>query len=255
MSVASDASLALPRILCLHGGGTSADIFQLQCRAIIRRLGSTFRFVFVNGPFTSQPHPGILPFFGDFGPFYRWLRWDGDHEHDADAEEKILSTCQAAMDSDPGTAPFVAVLGFSQGGKIAASLLWAQEKVHGGEGPFKFGVIMAGRAPTVVLDKDKKLPHIPHMADVGEVSSEFADWAPSSQGEHSISIPTLHVHGLKDPGTELHRLMAQRYCEEGTARVIEWDGDHRLPIKPDDVDRLARQILELAEEAEVLGDS
>lgn len=246
------ASLSLPRILCLHGGGTSAEIFQLQCRAIIRRLADTFRFVFVDAPFLSQPHPAIIPYFGENGPFYRWLRWDGDQKHDADAERKVLRQLQWAMNEDEGTGEWVAVLGFSQGAKIAASLLWAQEKVNGGKGPWKFGVIMAGRAPVVVLDPEKKLPPVPHTADISQMSTEFTDWAPNNKGEHALSIPTLHVHGTQDPAQDLHQKLADDYCKDGTARVVEWDGGHRLPILPADVEKVTTIMLELARETGVI---
>jgi len=251
----SDASLALPRILCLHGGGTSADIFMLQCRGIIKRLENTFRFVFVNAPFLSKPHPDIVPYFGDHGPFYRWLRWDGDQQQDEDAANKVLHELNKAMREDEGRGEWVAILGFSQGAKIAASVLWAQEKVPGAEGPFKFGVIMAGRAPIVVLDPEGKMPHVPYMADIGQMSIEFSDWAPNNQGEHALSIPTLHVHGLQDPSVDMHRKMADDYCKDGTARSIEWDGGHRLPIMPKDVDDVAQQMLALAKQTGVLSDS
>lgn len=250
--MASDDSLALPRILCLHGGGTSGDVFQLQSRAVIKHLGSTFRFVFIDAPFYSDPHPDIVPYFGELAPFYRWLRWEGGHAHDADAESKILDRCRQAMDSDPGSGDWVAVMGFSQGAKIAASLLWAQEHVHGGQGPFKFGVIIAGRAPIVVLDPLKKLPPVPYTADANQMSVESTDFAPDNKGAHAISIPTVHVHGLQDPGMDLHRLMADKYCKDGTAHSIEWDGGHRLPIRPDDVERVVGQILGVAKDTGVV---
>ncbi|KFH48573.1 Rhodanese-like domain-containing protein-like protein [Hapsidospora chrysogenum ATCC 11550] len=243
-----NASLPLPRILCLHGGGTSANIFKLQCRGIIKRLGSTFRFVFVDGPWRSQPHPAIVPFFGDEGPFYRWMRWDGEHEQDEDAENKVLSTCLRAMDEDRGTGPWVGILGFSQGAKIAASILWAQEKIHGGEGPFRFGVIMAGRAPIVRLDPEGKVGAVPYTADISQMSSDVTDWAQDNRGEHAISIPTLHVHGTQDPAMDLHQLMSRNYCKDGTATVIEWEGGHRLPIRTDDVEAVAKRMLQLARE-------
>lgn len=247
------ASLNLPRILCLHGGGTSAEIFEVQARGIIRALAGTFRFVFVDAPFLSKPHPDIIPFFGDHGPFYRWLRWDGDAGHNTDEERKILGQLQWAMDEDEGTGEWVAVLGFSQGAKIAASLLWAQEKVNDGQGPYRFGVIMAGRAPVVILDPKKKLGRtIPHTAGISELSNDFRDWAPDNTGEHALSIPTLHVHGLKDPGQPLHQRLAKDYCKDGTARVIEWDGGHRLPIQPEDVDKVVQQMLELGRETGVI---
>lgn len=247
------ASLALPRILCLHGGGVSAEIFQTQCRGIISRLASTFRLVFVDGPFPSEPHPAIVPVFGDCGPFWRWLRWNSDDEQDVDAEAMIMKQLQTAMDEDPGTGDWVGILGFSQGAKIAASVLWAQEKLKESKGPFKFGVIMAGRAPIVVIDPEKKLSApVPHTAGIGEMSTDFTDWAPDSNGEHALSIPTLHVHGTQDPGIDLHRAMAKNYCKKGTTREVEWDGGHRLPIRTVDVELVVGYMLDMAEETGAL---
>lgn len=252
MAPGIDATLHLPRILCLHGGGTSADIFQVQCRGIIKSLATTFRFVFVNGPFNSVPHPAIVPFFGQNGPFYRWLRWEEDHELDPDAARIILESVKAGMDGDEGDGPWVAVMGFSQGAKVAASMLWANEKIKAGLGdPFRFGVIIAGRAPIVVLDPDDATPPVPHTAGASDLSSAFDGWPTDNKGEHAISTPTLHVHGLQDPGMELHRVMANMYCKDGTAKVVEWDGDHRLPIRPDDVQLVVKEMLVLARDTGV----
>ena len=40
----SASNLALPRLLCLHGGGTNARIFYSQTRALRAQLRSQFRF-------------------------------------------------------------------------------------------------------------------------------------------------------------------------------------------------------------------
>lgn len=244
--------LRLPRVLCLHGGGTSADILQVQMRAVSHRLRYTFRFVYVDGPFKSNPHPAIVPFFGDFGPFYRWIRWEESDPHDDRAAAKIRDCIRDAMDKDPGTGDFVGVLGFSQGAKIAASLLWAQEKVYGGEGPFKFGVIMAGRAPIVVLDPEAKLPETKHTVTPNEMSDYYVELPETNEGEHVVSTPTLHVHGLQDHGLEKHRNLVKFYHKTGTFKVVEWDGDHRLPIKADDVERVAKEWIKMAIDAGVL---
>ncbi|CAG9949106.1 unnamed protein product [Clonostachys rosea f. rosea IK726] len=241
--------LSLPRILCLHGGGTSAEVFEIQCRIIIRQLQNRCRLVFVNGPWTSHAHPAILPYFADLGPFYRWLRWNDDDPFDPQGEEKILAAIEKAMKEDPGRGDFVGVLGFSQGAKIAGSLLWAQEKSPKPRTSFKFGVILAGRAPYVVLDPEKQLPAVAHVADIGQQSIDFKDWAPTNEGEHVLSLPTLHVHGLKDPGLEEHRVLLKNYCKTGTTRLIEWDGDHRVPIQADIVTKLVGYITEMAHEA------
>lgn len=154
------------------------------------------------------------------------------------------------MRDDEGTGPYVGVLGFSQGAKIAASLLWRQENIA--PGPFKFGVIIAGRAPVVLLDPEGTVGEVKHTADVGQISTEFRDWAPDCHGEHAISTPTLHVHGLQDPGMDLHRLLAEDYCHTGTARIVDWDGGHRLPVRAEDVKRVVDGLLDVAKEGGVL---
>lgn len=244
--------LGLPRILCLHGGGTSAEIFQIQCRAIIKRLKGIFRLVFVDAPFTSIPHPGIVPYFGDDGTFYRWLRWNHDEPIDNFAEAKILDCIETVMRTDKGTGDWVGVMGFSQGAKMASSLLWSQEKLRGTDGPFKFGVFMAGRAPVVVLDPDQTLPKTRYTAHIDEISTAFQDWAPNNDGPHALATPTLHVHGLQDPGLDMHRALLKDYCKTGTTRLVEWDGGHRLPIQAADVEKVAAGILAMASETNVI---
>ncbi|POR32514.1 Esterase LovG, partial [Tolypocladium paradoxum] len=155
-------------------------------------------------------------------------------------------------DDDAGAGAWVGVLGFSQGAKVAASLLWAQERLRAGEedqepllARFKFGVVMAGSPPVVQLDA--RVPAPRHVADAAHLSLAFEDWPASGDGEHALGIPTVHVHGLLDPGLEWHRRLLETYCRRGTARLVEWQGGHRLPIKTNDVEAVATQILELAE--------
>lgn len=268
---------SLPRILCLHGGGVNAKVFRIQCRTIIARLESRFRFVFVDAPFPSPAHEAVVAFFGDMGPFYRWLRFEDNHPpvHGPDAAQLILDRCRAAMDADPGSGPWAAVLGFSQGAKIAASLLWAQQRqqhqqtvsVSNGDtgsappsatpllpgAEFRFGVLMAGSAPIVVLDPAASPAQIPqHVADAGQLSLVFSDWPTSPEGEHVVSLPTLHVHGLQDPGIDRHKRLLETYCKPGTTRLVEWDGNHRLPIKTADVDKVADEIIRLARQTGIL---
>jgi predicted esterase len=174
----------LPRILCLHGGGVNAEVFELQCRAIIARLRPYFRLVFVNGPLPCAPHEKIVAVYGDQGPFFRWMPWlDAHSDVDDDAAaETIMRTCLDAMKRDSAahsaTGDWVGVLGFSQGAKIAASLLFAQEKaVKNGLDPltsFRFGVIMAGSPPVVRLDT--RLPKMPHVGGAGHITVETTPW-------------------------------------------------------------------------------
>src|ERR1700722_18740540 len=68
-----DPTLHLPRILCLHGGGTNARIFRAQCRVIRAHLISLSRLVFAEAPFPSPPGPDVESVYGDWGPFRSWL--------------------------------------------------------------------------------------------------------------------------------------------------------------------------------------
>ena len=63
----------------------------------------------------------------------------------------------------------------------------------------------------------------------------------------SILQQTIHVHGQRDQGLELHRHLYDKYCDEG-ARLTEWDGEHRVPIKTRDVASVVQQILSVAKE-------
>ncbi|KFA51437.1 hypothetical protein S40293_03253 [Stachybotrys chartarum IBT 40293] len=250
------ANLSLPRILCLHGGGVNARVFELQCRAIIARLGAQFRFVFVDGPFPCQPHPAILAVYGEMGPFYRWLRWLPDQSaaaNDEAAAALIREQVLGGMRADRGTGPWVGVLGFSQGAKIAASLLWAQQRVRAlGLGApltdFRFGVLMAGSPPVVNLDP--RLPHTAGTTTAARLAFDFDDWPERNVGDHVVHAQTLHVHGLRDPDVDRHRQFMRLYFRGGTVRVVEWDGDHRLPIKTVDVEAIAQEIEDMADESQ-----
>ncbi|KAK3998246.1 serine hydrolase FSH [Cladorrhinum sp. PSN332] len=256
-------TLHLPRILCLHGGGTNSDVFRAQMRGFMSRtLIPHFRLVFANGPYECPPHPAIVQVYGDYAPFYRWLRWKEDHDavdaHQCSAQ--ILTQIKRAMDDDDGYGDWVGVLGFSQGAKIAASLLWLQERnvFQGipflGRGVrFKFGILMAGSAPVVMLDPTGDCGETPrHVETADNLSLAFTDWPAFNHGEHVVSLPTLHVHGLLDEGIARHRKLLKLYCKPGTARVVEWMGDHRLPIKSTDVAMVTNEMLEMAKETGVL---
>ncbi|KND87711.1 Esterase LovG [Tolypocladium ophioglossoides CBS 100239] len=251
-STADATACALPRILCLHGGGVNATVFRMQCRALIARLGPSLRLVFADAPFATDPHEAIVGVYGDHGPFFRWLRWQAAHPEleSGDVAARIVAACRRAMDDDAGCGAWVGVLGFSQGAKIAASLLWAQERLAADEQPpllarFRFGVLMAGSPPVVRLDA--RVPPARHVADAAHLSLAFDDWPEGSAGPHALGIPTVHVHGLLDPGLERHRRLLESYARPGTARLVEWQGSHRLPIKTRDVEAVATQILQLAE--------
>ena len=259
----ADRTLHLPRILCLHGGGTNARIFHAQCRALRARLQTKFRFCFVDAPFICQTSgPDVTRVYKHLGPFRRWLRWEPGHPEidDRIAVKAIEAHLEAAIKEDDrrgATGEWVGLLGFSQGAKMCASLLLRQQ-VRTDKGfskqdvgsNYRFAVLLAGRAPLVSLDTDLiDSPRLCHASQLGGTEFPFHGLI---RDEHLLRLPTLHVHGLRDPGLELHRQMLDEYCEEESARLVEWDGDHRVPIKSHDVTLLVDRILCIARETGVL---
>src|SRR5687768_3374729 len=95
-------SKPLPRLLCLHGGGVNAAIFEAQARSLIRHFQHAFRLVWAYGPFLCDPHPDVIHVYGTYGPFRRWLRWLPTHpETDADScIEEIGYSIRTAMEDD-----------------------------------------------------------------------------------------------------------------------------------------------------------
>lgn len=250
-----DSTLHMPRILCLHGGGTNARIFRAQCRTLIAQLKSEYRLVFAQGPFDSWAGSDVLSVYSKWGPFRRWLRW---RPYDPiirpeDAVDEINKQIEESMRQDDmlgATGEWIALLGFSQGAKVSASLLYRQQvreellgKNRAGTN-FRFGILIAGRGPFVSLDSDLMLS--PPLPDASQITDyENAGRKTSFKNSHVLRIPTLHVHGLRDEGIDFHRQLFRDLCDERSRTLVEWDGAHRLPLKFKDVSPVANQIREL----------
>ncbi|KAL4802417.1 serine hydrolase FSH [Aspergillus unguis] len=240
--------LHLPRILCLHGGGTNAVIFRMQCRVLEKRLGSSFRLVYAQAPFTTtKPGPDVTSVYKDFAPFRSWLRDDQipgtwTSRDVATAIDASLALAMAADDAKGATGDWVGLLGFSQGAKVAASILYRQQRC--GITNFDFAVLFAGRGPLVWLMPDLPLPH--GLVDANTPFTQSPPpWLTVGSDENILRLPTVHVHGLRDPGLEHHRDLLHEYCGQ-EAMLVEWEGDHRMPIKSRDVETIVQQIHRLA---------
>jgi pimeloyl-ACP methyl ester carboxylesterase len=259
-TASANPTLHLPRLLCLHGGGVNGEVFQLQARALIAALQNTFRLVFADGPFLCNPGPGIVPVYADFGPFRRWLRWLPEHPEidSASAIDEIWFNINDAMDADDragATGEWVGLAGFSQGGKLSACLLYEQQVREQSEGRdekrphWRFAILLAARAPLVSLrpetDSNKAL------VTPAEISEGFES-VDVDDDSHMIKLPTVHVHGLQDPGLHLHQRLLNQYCDPAATTLVEWDGTHRVPIKKADVAKVTEAIFDVAKRTGVL---
>ncbi|KAK2059494.1 oxidoreductase [Colletotrichum caudatum] len=200
-----------PKILCLHGGGASAMIFQIQLIRLSRVLEPQFEFVFLDGPIEGEPGPGVLPVFEGCGPYRRWVMDDPSLA----AEEAQLQK-ETAMELlkvyVQQTGPYVGLMGFSQGARAAASLLLEQQRQ-----PFVpyslFGVFLCGTYPPFVPDDDK------------------------------IEAPTVHAVGLFDPWKPASEELIELCSEQSTRQVVRFPGGHHLPNAPDTIQNIAAMVI------------
>ena len=216
--------MSLPDILCLHGSGVNATVFKFQTQVFRNLLSKTFDFVFLDAPFERAAGDGVLPFFDGCEPFFRWKSKSDDNiftHEEVEPEVKKLIEKTLKMGDD-----WVGILGFSQGGRLAAGLLAEQERreeeTGEGEGEgFKFGVFLM-------------TPNPPMTELVYEDS-----------GIEKIRVPSVNIVGKQDKWYELSKTMHAEYFEDESAKLVEFDIGHRLPNEPKDVLSIVREILRL----------
>ena len=210
----------LPRLLCLHGGGTSALIFKIQTRRLQWALRSLFKFVFVDGPFESGPGPGVLPAFAGCEPYFAWLKPNSPTpEQD---QMRVRQALKKAIKEDGGE--FVGLVGFSQGARLTAGLLADQVEGNAPEGIplWKFGVMLCGSFPPLSIS----LARSP-SAKPSQGVDEHGETREPDQDE-IIHVPSVLVRGTLDPHCEKGRRLV-KYFDPETANVLVFKMGHHLP--------------------------
>lgn len=203
-------------------------------------------------------HPDLVPVYGGMGTCYRWSPWlqgQGEMDNDTAAAEieYAMKTAMKTDDTNGGKGEWVGLLGFSQGANISISVLFENElrKEESKEkgtifypfagGDWKFGVILAGRGPPKCLGELTKGNK--YFQGAGDVAHEHLDTLDSP---YRLKAPTVHLHGLRDPGLEQHRELYRDYCTTNNAVLLEWDEAHRVPFRPIDVKRVVEETLKIA---------
>ncbi|KAI9675994.1 MAG: hypothetical protein M1817_000737 [Caeruleum heppii] len=128
------------RILCLHGMGVNAAIFASQTAPFRSLLPNDYDFHFIDGPFESESAPGIESFY----PNQRYLCW-----YDTPTTAKVAAAHRHVLSIIDRDGPFEAVMGFSQGAALAASMIIHHQLAHGTETPplFRAAVFMCSPIP------------------------------------------------------------------------------------------------------------
>lgn len=159
------------------------------------------------------------------------------------------------MVTDGGTGEWIGILGFSQGARMAFSTLLEnqlrrEERIMGSFAgvDWRFGVLIAGSGPPFCLSERSRgregFASFTKLVEKNEVVEKDVEIGGTYE-EKRLCIPTIHVHGLRDEGLTSYRELLERYTVRKYATLVEWDGDHRLPIQSRDVKRFTETINEL----------
>jgi len=223
-----------PLILCVHGGGTSGAIFHAQLRNIRSRLQEDYEFIFVNAPREGPAGPGVLPLFANSGPYYWWFGtgWNrstkpgsrpGSSDELDGASLMESSVIQSLTSQGRTPEDVVGLLSFSEGALASTLLLWrislTSRRDYIGQPSawqrLRFAVLLCPG----------------YRSDVVQLV-----------GPESIQIPSVQLHGLRDPLLPGSRELMQCYRDDGTTQLVEFDGGHHVPTAAVDLDRLVAAI-------------
>lgn len=259
------------RILCLHGKGTSARIFQSQTTSLRRRLEQisedlTFEFDFVDGPLPSAPAPDTPSFYEP--PYYAF--------YEGNSITGIRESHQWLSDILDQRGPYDGVLTFSQGCALISSYMLYQQWYEPEENaPFKFALFICGGVPITVL-KDLGVPVSKEVENLDSATklqllekttcevtkdrwqlTDYANVVRRAQfdsddcfglnlnkipPELKIRIPTVHVYGRKDPRLPASVQLAG-LCDPYIRTIFDHGGGHEIPRSTDVSDEMAKLIV------------
>ncbi|TQV91938.1 citrinin biosynthesis oxidoreductase CtnB [Cordyceps javanica] len=225
--------MSKPIIICLHGRGSNAEIFEIQSMPLIRLLEHRFDCVFVEAPNECEAGPNILPIFEDEAPFYSWLG-SGPSSKTASTYEAIEATTQLLDDLESSTPDIAGILGFSQGAAVGLGLLLRDERRRIMGLPcvgYRFGVF-AGEV------------RLPVLLEQGDWDSGASTPSINSGYDRPIlglTTPTIHATGR----TDTMAAQGARLSQSGIgphADVFNYDGGHAMPQNPKDTQYLAQWV-------------
>ncbi|KAL4917718.1 serine hydrolase FSH [Aspergillus aurantiobrunneus] len=213
------------RFLCLHGGSTSGEIFEIQSGGLVQPLESRgHKFHFINGRLNSDCEPelkGIVP-----PPFYN------HYPRDIAPGSDLLNAIEYTLRTIDREGPFDAVMGFSQGAALAYSLLDHHVQKNGASAPplFKAAVFICAGAPYELGGR------------------EFAKGPEGDSEEYKVKIPTAHIVGSQDSlyaqGLKLYGL-----CEPVKAELYDHGSKHMIPFDAKNNDAMVGVIERVIERA------
>ncbi|RAL11049.1 uncharacterized protein BO97DRAFT_406551 [Aspergillus homomorphus CBS 101889] len=190
------------RFLCLHGAGTSGEIFEIQAGGItyaLEKKGHTFKFI--NGRMETEGETEIKDVFD--GPFY------SHYPRDKQPGEDLARAIEYVNQIIAREGPFDGVMGFSQGCALASAMIIQHAQNHQ-EPLFKLAVFICGASP------------------FDQSGMELIE-PPAAGGEYPITIPTTHIVGKQD---SLYPYSMRLYgvCDPAKAELYDHGSRHLVPF-------------------------
>ncbi|CAK9313034.1 unnamed protein product [Citrullus colocynthis] len=159
-----------PKILCLHGYRTSGAILKKQIEKWPNSVLHQFDFHFIDAPFPSQGKSEVEGIYNP--PYFEWFQ----HNKDMTGYENFESCLEFIENYMVKHGPFDGLLGFSQGGMLAAAFPGLQAK----------GVALT------------KVPKIKFVIIISGSKLGLPSLVAQKAYAPSISCPSLHFLSEKD---------------------------------------------------------
>ncbi|KAI0887633.1 serine hydrolase FSH [Annulohypoxylon maeteangense] len=195
------------RFICLHGMGTSADIFEIQTGPLRQALGKNHEFEFYEGEHEVPPAPGIHSVF-ERDIYKAWY----DPCLGASTHRKAIELLSEIVDED---GPFDGCIGFSQGASLLGSFLLAHQSLNPfSPPPFRLAIFICGSSALSVSESNGLWSRINPQDLEGK--------------NKRIKIPTVHIYGRKDPAYQ-DSLNLKDMCEPRNRLEYDHNSGHDIP--------------------------
>ncbi|KAK3306934.1 serine hydrolase FSH, partial [Chaetomium strumarium] len=269
------------KVLCLHGMGTSAEIFRAQTAAFRARLPPNFTFTFLDGPFPCPPAPGTDRLFNSDGFYGWWTQPTVDAIRGAHLRLTDYIEEHGAVDI---------VMGFSQGCSLISSfLLYHARETPEQPLPFQAAVFVCGGVPLPVLEdlgvdvpqrakdindltsrmmKDKAGQLVELAENLNLIKPGVGLWDDTAGLLHKpdelpdekdvfgldftampkdvrITIPTVHVYGAKDPRWPASLQLAY-LCDN--RKLYDHGGGHDIPRSTEVSNKMVELLVQLSKD-------
>ena len=245
--------VCIPPLAPFH---VAADSLSCKQAPVTYELAKTEKvdFYFVNGPVQAPAATGIADQYE--GPYYRFFDNGAPHITQLTATvESFLRQAESPEDcgrslrelglEDVGSTracdflqdyvvqhkdgPFDGVLGFSEGGSIAASLILRQSRAKQAVS-FKFAIFICSLPP---------------------FRSDRNDIMLADEIDERVEIPTAHIVGSKDPIYLASRAL-YNLCDRTSASIFDHGGAHAIPWNLASTQRIAEEIQSVGKRSQLM---